>query len=98
MKNPQDIVYQPVITEKATILREVRGHYCFRVNPRANKIEIAGAIEALFQKVKVESVRTTRVQGKTKRMGRFEGRRPSWKKAWVRLAPGSAEIELFENK
>jgi large subunit ribosomal protein L23 len=96
MKNPQDVIYQPLITEKSTILREQKDVYCFKVNPRANKIEIAKAIETLFQKVKVADVRTSRVLGKIKRMGRYEGRRPGWKKAWVRLAPGSKEIEFFE--
>ena len=96
MKHPQDIIYQPLITEKSTILRESREVYCFRVHVNANKIEIARAIEALFNKVKVADVRTSRVRGKTKRMGRFEGRRPDWKKAWVRLAPDSKDIELFE--
>jgi len=96
MKHPQDIIYQPLITEKSTILRESREVYCFRVHVNANKIEIARAIEALFNKVKVADVRTSRVRGKTKRMGRFVGRRPDWKKAWVRLAPDSKDIELFE--
>ena len=96
MKHPQDIVYQPLITEKSTILRERKDVYCFKVNRTANKIEIARAIESLFQKVKVAEVRTSRVRGKVKRMGRHEGRRPDWKKAWVRLAPGSSEIEYFE--
>jgi large subunit ribosomal protein L23 len=98
MNNPQDVVRQPLITEKSTILREGTGVYCFKVHPNANKIEIARAIEALFakDKVKVADVRTSRVRGKTKRMGRFLGRRPDWKKAWVRLAPGSKEIEFFE--
>lgn len=99
MKNSQDIVRQPLITEKSTVLREATGVYCFKVDRGANKIEIARAIERLFakDKVKVAEVRTSRVRGKTKRMGRFEGRRPDWKKAWVRLAPGSGEIELFES-
>ena len=96
MKHPQDIIYQPLITEKSTLVREQRAVYCFRVNPRANKIEIAGAIEALFPKVKVVAVRTARVLGKVKRMGRFEGRRPLWKKAWVQVTPESKEIEFFE--
>jgi large subunit ribosomal protein L23 len=97
MRHPQEVVYQPLITEKSTILRERTDIYCFKVNPRANKIEIAKAVEALFPKVKVADVRTSRVRGKVKRMGRFEGRRPDWKKAWVRLAPGSKEIEFFES-
>ena len=88
MKHPQSIIIQPLITEKSTILRERKEVYCFKVHVRANKIEIANAIEALFQKVKVADVRTQRVRGKVKRMGRFVGQRPEWKKAWVRLAPG----------
>ena len=96
MKHPQDIIYKPLITEKSTILRESKAVYCFRVHVDANKIEIAKAIEALFSKVKVADVRTSRVRGKTKRMGRFFGRRPDWKKAWVLLTPDSKEIELFE--
>jgi large subunit ribosomal protein L23 len=98
MKHPQDIIYQPLLTEKSTILRERKDVYCFKVNPRANKIEIAKAVETLFQKVKVADVRTSRVRGKVKRMGRYEGQRPDWKKAWVRLTPGSKEIEFFEDK
>jgi large subunit ribosomal protein L23 len=97
MKHPQEVIVQPLLTEKSTILRERKNVYCFKVNPRANKIEIARAIEALFQKVKVADVRTSRVRGKVKRMGRFVGQRPEWKKAWVRLAPGSKEIEFFES-
>lgn len=98
MKRPQDIVRQPLITEKTTTLREAQGIYCFRVHRGANKIEIARAIEQLFEKdkIKVVEVRTSRVHGKVKRMGRFAGRRPDWKKAWVRLAPGSKELEFFE--
>jgi large subunit ribosomal protein L23 len=96
MKHAQDIVRQPLITEKSTILRERTGVYCFRVHRDANKIEIARAVEKLFDSVKVAEVRTARAHGKRKRLGRFAGRKPDWKKAWVRLAPGSKEIELFE--
>jgi len=96
MNHPQNIIIQPLITEKSTILRERRDVYCFKVHPRANKIEIAKAVEALFQKVKVADVRTQRVRGKVKRMGRFVGHRPQWKKAWVRLTPESQAIEFFE--
>jgi large subunit ribosomal protein L23 len=98
MRHPQDVIYQPLLTEKSTILRERKDDYCFKVNPRANKIEIAKAIETLFQKVKVAGVRTCTFRGKVKRMGRFEGQRPGWKKAWVRLTPDSKEIEFFESK
>ena len=48
MKNPQDVVLQPLITEKSTSLRETKGYYCFKVHPKANKVEIARAIERLF--------------------------------------------------
>lgn len=98
MKNIYMTVRQPLITEKSTILREKDGTYCFRVHLRANKVEIADAIEKLFlkEKVKVAAVRTVRVRGKVKRMGRFFGKRPDWKKAYVTLAPDSGEIEFFE--
>ena len=91
-------VRQPLITEKSTLIREADGTYCFKVSVHANKLEIARAVEKLFQKdkVKVASVRTARVIGKTKRMGRFIGKRPDWKKAWVKLAPGEKEIDWFE--
>jgi large subunit ribosomal protein L23 len=98
MRYSQEVIYQPLLTEKSTILRERTDVYCFKVHVQANKIEIAKAVEALFPKVKVADVRTCRFRGKVKRMGRFEGRRPEWKKAWVRLEPGSKEIEFFEAK
>jgi large subunit ribosomal protein L23 len=102
MKNPYGVVRQPLITEKSTIVRERSGAlgptYCFRVHRDANKIEIARAVENLFKadKVKVAEVRTANVRGKTKRMGRFLGKRPDWKKAWVRLTPDSGDIQFFE--
>jgi large subunit ribosomal protein L23 len=98
MHTVHDIIRQPLLTEKTTILRERAPVYCFRVHLRANKIEIARAVERLFerQNVKVAHVRTQRVAGKVKRMGRFLGKHPDWKKAWVTLTPESGEIELFE--
>jgi len=98
MKDVYQTVRQPLITEKSTLAREANGVYCFRVHVDANKHEIARAIEKLFanDKVKVASVRTAVVRGKVKRMGRFTGRRPTWKKAWVKLTPDSGEIEFFE--
>lgn len=95
MRNVEEVVRQPLITEKSTIKRDQTGVYCFRADIRANKIEIARAVEKLFG-VKVADVRTSRVRGKTKRMGRFLGRRPDWKKAWVRLTADSKEIDFFE--
>jgi len=98
MKSEFSIIRQPLITEKSTLMRESQGTYCFKVHVDANKVEIAQAIEKLFakDKVKVASVRTARVNGKAKRMGRFLGRRPDWKKAWVQLTEDSGEIEFFE--
>ncbi len=95
MKTAHQKIRQPLVTEKSTILRERTGVYCFRADIRANKIEIAKAVEALFG-VKVAEVRTSRVRGKTKRVGRLQSKRPDWKKAWVKLAPGQKEIEFFE--
>lgn len=98
MKHEFQTVRQPLITEKSTLIREAEGTYCFKVHVGANKLEIARAVEKLFEKdkVKVASVRTARVKGKTKRMGRFVGKRPDWKKAWVKLTADSGEIEFFE--
>jgi large subunit ribosomal protein L23 len=98
MRNEFGAVRQPLITEKSTLIREADGTYCFKVHVKANKLEIARAVEKLFEKekVKVAAVRTARVKGKAKRMGRFLGKRPDWKKAWVKLAPDSGEIEFFE--
>jgi large subunit ribosomal protein L23 len=66
----------------------------FQVRPDANKIEIKRSVEQLF-KVKVLKVRTTNVLGKTRRVGRSFGRRPSWKKAYVTLAEGQ-RIDFFD--
>jgi large subunit ribosomal protein L23 len=66
----------------------------FRVHRNANKVEIRQAIETLF-KVKVEKVRTSRLMGKTRRVGKHAGRRPDWKKAYVTLAEGN-RIDFFE--
>jgi large subunit ribosomal protein L23 len=95
MKMAHYKIKQPLITEKSTLLRDANGVYCFKADVRANKIEIARAVEALFG-VKVAEVRTARVRGKKKRVGRLLGKRPDWKKAWVRLAPGQKDIEFFE--
>jgi large subunit ribosomal protein L23 len=91
----QDIIRQPLVTEKSTRGREAAGLYCFKADVRANKVQIAEAVTQLFG-VKVADVRTSIVMGKTKRAGRYEGKKPEWKKAWVRLAPGEKEIEFFE--
>lgn len=94
MRDARDIIIKPLITEKTTRLMEER-KYAFRVDPKANKVEIKKAVEELF-KVEVESVNTIKVLGKMKRMGVHIGRRPSWKKAIVTLKEGSKPIEIFE--
>lgn len=94
MRNSRQIVLRPLVTEKATTLKDAHNQVSFQVALDANKIEVRQAVEAIF-KVKVTGVRTQVVFGKLKRMGRYMGRRPSWKKAVVTLGPGS-KIELFE--
>lgn len=84
----------PLITEKGKRLKEENNQYYFKVDRRANKIEIGKAVEELFG-VHVLKVRTINVPGKPKRLGRYEGRRPGWKKAIVTLAEGET-IEIFE--
>ena len=89
-----DVIKGPVITEKGTLVNELGNQVVFRVDPRANKVEIRQAVERLF-KVKVEKVRTSRLLGKTRRVGKSQGRRSDWKKAYVTLAEGG-RIEFFE--
>jgi large subunit ribosomal protein L23 len=89
----RELVKRPLITEKTTKLME-ENKYCFLVDPKANKTQIKQAIEEIF-KVKVKTVNTFNRLGKIKRMGRNEGRRPSWKRAIVTLEAGS-RIEFFE--
>ena len=93
-REPRTIIRRALITEKGTQIRERENGYLFEVARDANKIEIRQAIESIFP-VKVESVRTLRVHGKPKRMGRYAGHRPDWKKAIVTLKKGQT-IELFE--
>lgn len=94
MRGPHQVVLRPLLTEKGTRLKEEGNQYIFRVARTANKVEIRQAIEHLF-KVTVLDVRTARVRGKVKRLGRFEGRRPDWKKAIATLKKGDS-IELYE--
>ena len=85
---PQDIILKPVITEQSTDqLRE--GKYTFKVAKDANKLEIADAVEKLFN-VEVTKVNTLNVRGRAKRVGRYLGRTASWKKAVVTVNPEPA--------
>ncbi len=90
-----DVIYGPLITEKAAASKDETRTLSFKVAPAANKTEIKRAVEKLFG-VKVSAVRTSSVGGKLKRYGRFEGRRPDWKKAFVTLREGEKMIEFFE--
>jgi large subunit ribosomal protein L23 len=94
LKAAREIIVRPLLTEKGASLQERGNQYLFRVDRKANKIEIKKAIEEVFG-VHVVSVRTIRMPGKRKRMGRFEGQRPDWKKAVITVKEGES-IELFE--
>ena len=89
-----DIIRKPIITEKS--MDQVADRkYTFEVAKGANKIEIKKAVEEIFN-VEVERVTTMNYNGKPKRQGVHIGKRADWKKAVVKLTPGSKTIELFE--
>jgi large subunit ribosomal protein L23 len=90
----REVLIRPLMTEKSMRQKEEANTVTFQVAPDANKIEIRSAVETVFN-VKVAAVRTQNYEGKLKRMGRHQGRRPGWKKAIVTLAPGH-KIELVE--
>jgi large subunit ribosomal protein L23 len=92
MREPQEIIQAPLVTEKGSLLGE-KNQILFRVKRDANKIEVKHAVETLF-KVKVMKVRLTRYLGKIKRVGRSTGRLPEWKKAYVTLKEGD-KIDFF---
>jgi large subunit ribosomal protein L23 len=94
--NSNVIIRRPIVTEKSTTLREAgQNVIAFEVDTRANKIQVKTAVEELF-KVKVEEVRLFNVRGKMKRMGRYEGKRRDWRKAYVRLKAGEKAPDFFE--
>ena len=98
--NSFDLIREPVLTERSmTPVYDRRGNeikkYTFKVPVNVNKGEIKQAVEEVFG-VKVAAVNTIRMQGKLKRMGRYEGRRPSYKKAIVTLTSDSKTIEFFD--
>jgi len=94
MRNPHEVLIQPMVSEKSMMLME-ENKYCFWVAKDANKIEIKNAVEKLFD-VKVAEVTTIIVKGKVKRMGRYIGKRSDRKKAIVTLAAGDS-IKIFED-
>ncbi len=100
-----EILKSPVVTEKSVILKEdsteenedrKQGQVLtFRVDKKATKADIKGAVEEIFN-VKVSAVRTVQYEGKMKRRGRQEGRRPDWKKAYVTLRKGEPMVDYAE--
>ena len=100
-----EILKSPVVTEKSVILKEDSSDensdrkagqvLTFKVDKKANKIEIRAAVEEIFN-VKVAAVRTVQYDGKMKRRGRIEGRRPAWKKAYVTLRKGEPMVDYAE--
>ncbi len=98
MSTIHDVLRQPRITEKSTVLKENQEGrvIAFEVRPGTSKHQIREAVETIFG-VKVDKIRTANYQGKVKRQGRYSGRRPAWKKAYVTLKPGQKPVEFFES-
>ena len=92
--NAHDIIIAPVITERSMAGIENK-KYTFKVAKTADKVSIAKAVEEIF-KVNVVKVNTMNVRGQERRMGRYSGYTPSWKKAIVTLSEKSKPIEFFE--
>ena len=99
-----NVLKTPVVTEKSVILKEDSTDnedrkggqvLTFKVDTKATKLDIKKAVEEIFS-VKVASVRTIQYDGKVKRRGRIEGRRPSWKKAYVTLRKGEPMVDYAE--
>jgi large subunit ribosomal protein L23 len=97
-----DVLKSPVVTEKSVLLKEGSSEdetigqiLTFRVNRRAGKIQIRKAVEEIFG-VKVARVRTVQYEGKMKKRGRYEGRRASWKKAYITLKKGEPHVDYAE--
>ena len=97
-----DVLKSPVVTEKSVLLKEGSSEdetigqiLTFRVNRRAGKIQIRKAVEEIFG-VKVARVRTVQYEGKIKKRGRYEGRRASWKKAYITLKKGEPHVDYAE--
>lgn len=91
-----EVILRPVITEQS--MRDMdEKKYTFEVDRRANKNLIKQAVEAMFEGVKVKQVNTINVDGKAKRMGRYQGFTRKFKKAIITLTAESADIQLFES-
>ncbi len=95
MLHKRSVLRKPLLTEKVAAAQDAHNQYAFVVDTSANKVEIKRAVEKKYE-VTVVGVQTMNVRGKVKRLGRFEGRRPNWKKAIVTLKKGES-IELAQN-
>lgn len=93
--SPFEVILAPRVTEKAEFGRMQGQTLCFRVHPQATKTDIKNAVREIF-KVGVAGVRTARYAGKMRRQGRFRGRRPDWKKAYVKLQAGEKPVEYTQ--
>ena len=92
----REIIRRPLLTEKTTLMQERENTLCFEVDRRANKIQVRNAVEELFD-VEVASVHIVNRKGKPiMRYGRVASHRPATRKAYVKLAPGSKNLEFFE--
>lgn len=89
-----NVIRRPIISEKSIALREALNQVTFEVDMGANKIQIRKAVEQLLE-ASVSSVNTLIVRGKSKRIGRYTGKRPNWKKAIVTLNEGES-IEALD--
>ena len=91
-----NVIRRPLITEKGMGVKETQNTLVFEVDMNASKTEVKQAVETLF-KVKVDGVRTSTVEGKERRRGRYAGHRPDWKKAYVRLKDGQKMPEYLNS-
>jgi len=90
-----DVLRRPLVTEKGVDKKDNERTLCFEVAVDATKTQVKAAVEKLF-KVKVAEVRTSNLEGKLRRRGRFAGYRPDWKKAYVKLKKGEKVPEFAE--
>ena len=89
-----DIIRGPLVTEKTTLQKEMHNQLTFKVDIRANRVEIKDAVEKNFN-ARVKQIRTIQVKGKVKQRGKILGKKKDWKKAIVTLMPGQ-RIDFFE--
>lgn len=94
MRDPRKVLVKPMLTEKTNIQKETENTFSFKIARDASKEDVKKSVEAIF-KVHVLDVRTSNYMGKPKRRGRWEGKRPAWKKAVVKLVAGES-IDIFE--